>query len=337
MAACFLLDVHGMRYFEQRRTAMVELDYSKPKTLPVPLFSTTTQLWETATRDSWNQMLRLTEERITVGQVLQDDSMATHHYMSLSQFDASILLAAQTLQLIARPRPTRLDLISDASKFDVDRMKIATLFPGSAVAYAYLALHHAPLHVVLSVSGDSWVFNRKVLRAASFAQHQQQLAKWRDSGSAAVSAAFAARALRVFLDIFTTETTEDASAGSLSAAGGSPKLCVSNTIGREISDFWGLYVCALICWAYGHGHSTGRDGSVTQGPSRSSSLQWIYKASMLQPGQISHLPSRSNAQGAVGLAREQMEKECLGGRSILLADALGVLRKLEEGDTCKRF
>lgn len=57
----------------------------------------------------------------------------------------------------------------------------------------------------------------------------------------------------------------------------------------------------------------------------------------MAPTQIMSLAGRSHAQGAIGLAKEFLEKECLGGRSILLADAAGVLAKLDEGGSCVRF
>lgn len=236
-------------------------------------------------------------------------------------FDASILLAAHVLQLVPRASATRLDLIADASTVDIGSFPMVAAFSDSAVAFTYLALHYAPLHVVLSVSGDSWVFNRKVLRAASFAQHQKQLATWRDSGSAHVAVAFASRALRIFLGIYLDDKS-------------TPQSRTSSILGRDISDFWGIYVCSLICWAFGH---AGREGSNSCGPSRSAALQWLHAASSAQPGQIARVSGRRNAQGAVGLARELLERDCLGGRSILLADAVGVLRKLEDGDSCKRF
>ena len=40
---------------------------------------------------------------------------------------------------------------------------------------------------------------------------------------------------------------------------------------------------------------------------------------------------RAEAGGVVALVRRRLESECVGGRSRLFVDAVGVLRKLEEG------
>ncbi|CEJ88464.1 hypothetical protein VHEMI04729 [[Torrubiella] hemipterigena] len=320
ISACFLLDVHSMRYFEQQQSCPIAFQYTQPETMPVYLFTRSKAAWEASSIKKWRSMHTASHHAQIVGEVLSQSPATIREYQSCP-FDASILLSAHVLQLPPRASATRLDLIADASTVDIDSFTMADIFSDSAVAFTYLALHFAPLHVVLSVSGDSWVFNRKVLRAASFAQHQKQLATWRDSGSANVAVAFAARALRIFLGIY----LDDKSVA---------KSQTSSILGRDISDFWGIYVCSLICWAFGH---AGRDCAASGGPSRSAALHWLHAASGTQPGQIARLSGRRNAQGAVGLARELLERDCLGGRSILLADAVGVLRKLEDGDTCKRF
>ncbi len=320
LASCFLLDIHCMRYFERAPVAAPGLDYSSPSTLAIPLSANTTKLWEASTLESWSK-LNPQCPRISVGMAI------TQGYKPLdiqesSPFDASVLLAAYSLQFPSRQNPTRLDLIQELSEVDIDQMNVLSLFPTSAVANTYLALHFTPLHVALSVSGDSWVFNKKVLRFGAFTQFQNQLSRWRDSGSSAVAAAFAARALVAFLGLGLDDKGNAARSTSSSC--------------NDISDFWGIYVCALICWAFGH---VGRDGSGAwnEGSSRPAALQWLRSAAKMQPVQVQRLVGRRNAQAVVGLAREALEREHLGGRSILIADAVGVLRKLEDGDLCKRF
>jgi hypothetical protein len=46
---------------------------------------------------------------------------------------------------------------------------------------------------------------------------------------------------------------------------------------------------------------------------------------------------RREAGGVVGLVRRRLENDCIGGRSRLYVDAVGVLRKLEEGVGWKWF
>lgn len=308
-----------MRYFERAPVPVLGLDYSSPSTLPIPLSTNTTEIWDASTADAWSK-LNPQCPRLSVGEAIAQGCKPLDIQES-SPFDASVLLAAYSLQFPSRQNPTRLDLIQDLSAVDMSQINVLNLFAHSAAANTYLALHFAPLHVALSVSGDSWVFNKKVLRLSAFTQHQSQLSRWRDSGSSAAAAAFAARALVAFLGI-----------GSDDQDTASPSSSPCN----DISDFWGIYVCALICWAFGH---VGRDGSGAwnDGSSRPAALQWLRSAAKMQPAQVQRLSGRRNAQAVVGLAREALEREHFGGRSILIADAVGVLKKLEDGDGCKRF
>ncbi|OAA37984.1 Transcription factor [Beauveria brongniartii RCEF 3172] len=319
LASCFLLDVHCMRYFERAPVSVPGLDYSSPSTLAIPLSANTTKLWEATAMKSWSK-LNPQCPRLSVALAI------TQGYKSLdiqesSPFDASVLLAAYSLQFPSRQNPTRLDLIQDLSGVDMSQINVLNLFAHSAVANAYLALHFTPLHVVLSITGDSWVFNKKVLRLSAFAQQQSQLSRWRDSGSSAAAATFAARALVAFLGL---------------GSDGSRIAAVTSSPCYDISDFWGIYVCALICWAFGH---VGKDGSDAWNDvsSRPAALQWLQNAAKMQPAQVQRLGGRRNARAVVGLAREALEREHLGGRSILLADAIGVLRKLDDRNSCKRF
>ena len=52
---------------------------------------------------------------------------------------------------------------------------------------------------------------------------------------------------------------------------------------------------------------------------------------------VLRMRGRREAGGVVGLVRRQLESDCIGGRSRLYVDAVGVLRKLEEGVNWKWF
>ncbi|KAM3511393.1 hypothetical protein MY11210_004943 [Beauveria gryllotalpidicola] len=318
LASCFLLDVHCMHYFERAPVSVPGLDYFSPSTLAIPLSANTTKLWEATAMESWSK-LNPQCPRLSVGLAIAQGYKQLDIQES-SPFDASVLLAAYSLQFPSRQNPTRLDLIQDLSGVDMSQINVLNLFAHSAVANTYLALHFTPLHVVLSITGDSWVFNKKVLRLSAFAQQQSQLSRWRDSGSSAAAATFAARALVAFLGL---------------GSDGSRIAAVAFSPCHDISDFWGIYVCALICWAFGH---VGKDGSDAWNDvsSRPAALQWLQNAAKMQPAQVQRLGGRRNARAVVGLAREALEREHLGGRSILLADAIGVLRKLDDRNGCKR-
>jgi hypothetical protein len=326
LSACFLLDVHAASYLEQPRAAIIGLDYTDPATLPIPLSISTLQLWDAQNYQEWSSMSPAAMPATVGATNLENISAAG--IASIPAFDASLFLVAHVLQLPQRQSLTKLDLLDDASSISMNHFRIMNLFPDSPIAMSHLALHYTPLHTLLSVSGDSWVFNKKVLQATDFMEHQRELEKWRDSGSAAVAAGFAARALKLFLGL-PRYVSKDGSASSMP-----PRFQRAQQ--KEISDFWGIYVCALICWAFGH---IGISRTETKAPTRRAAVQWILKVSDMEPGRIEQMSQQEKqiGTGAVSLARASLEKDCLGGRNILLADAVGVLKKLEEGDNYRRF
>lgn len=311
LAACFLLDVHSMFFHEQPGVSITGLSYAAPSTLPIPLTESTMELWDAPNGHAWDSSLRTKRMLSTVSNV-NITALTPLDIASAPQFDASILLAAHALRLPRRQGIHKVDLTQDVSIFNTKEMHIVNLFENSAVANTYLALHYTPLRTLLSVSGDSWVFNKKVLEPMSFGEHQAQLLQWRNSGTAAIATLFAARALAAF---FALESLPDSErVGGLTC--------------NHISDYWGVYVCALICWAFSH------DGE--GGGTRCEAVRWIRIAACMEPKEVQNGP-RWEAKGIVSLARDVLARDCLGGRSILLADAVGVLRKLDEGSSWKWF
>jgi hypothetical protein len=205
----------------------------------------------------------------------------------------------------------------------------------------YLALHHTPLHDLLAVSGDTWIFSQKVLPATSFLEHQRRLKLWAEApsrkGPGAMSAAqatiYAARAILAFL---AAEEQEDKKAFSAWMT--------------DLSDYWALYVCALICWAFGHRVRGGveqrerggseEDDSVGAGGKMGGDEEvfaWLRMVSEMGAEQVVRVRGRREAGGVVGLVRRRLEWDCVGGRSRLYVDAVGVLKKLEEGVNWKWF
>lgn len=317
-AACFLLSVHGIWYYEQPFTSALSLDNLSPMMLSVPLSAGTQEAWDAETADCWARVDFAAMAPQTVADAMQA-GLTPASVDSMPPFDVSLLLAAHALQLPRRQRPTEVEMLRDASCVKPDEMAIPTLFPSSPGGYTYLALHYTPLHLLLSVSGDSWVLNQKVPHQSIFLEHQATLQKWRRSGSAAAATVFAARALRIFLDL----GGRAARRGDGPAAGRAGAACPWT----DMSDFWAVYVCALICWAFGHEARCGAPRC-----SRGAAIGWLLTVAELEPGDLQRLAARDEARGVVELARDVLERDCLGGRNRLYADAVGVLRRLGEGD-----
>lgn len=313
LAACFWLDVMCSRYYEQYPTKVQGLDYSSPLTLPILLPATTARLWNAQTARDWADLLSQCGKSKTLAEVSLEDS-TERDIRASSPFDRAILLAAFTLHLTRRRSLNQVVGLDTVLDMEPAVGKIGSLFSGSGPANAALALHHTPLYFLLSVSGDSWVFNKKVPRASSFADHRRQLKEWCESANASVAMAFAARALKILL---TPCIHVDAS----SEAHISPTW-------DDLSDFWVVYVCTLIFWAYGSGKVKTNE---EQEPTILDAWDYLTKVALLGPQDIQDQPDRQKARSLVALTRHILQKDCLGGRTILMADALNVLRKLEGG------
>lgn len=318
LAACFLLDVHSACYHQQRRASIHGLNYSFPDKLPIPLPSSTAQLWEAANPQDWS-MLR-TRRNPTTLRDINLGGLTSEDIATVPSFDAAILLAAYALYLPDR-HITQLDLVEDASGVRIEDNPMIKLFPNSAIANTYLALHYTPLHYLLSVSGDSWVFNKKVIEASNFSEHKKRLNQWRKSGSAAKATYFATRALKAFLGL--------GHAPEVPGDGATQNQRRQGAFWKDISDYWGVYICALICWAFGH---TGQKRQAAETPSQETAIQWIMTVADMDPAQVTNMSDRRAAREVVSLARAELAVDCLGGRNILFADALEVLKKLEQGD-----
>ncbi|KAL3952961.1 hypothetical protein ACCO45_012904 [Purpureocillium lilacinum] len=318
LSACFLLSVHGIWYYEQPVTSFLGLDNFSPMMLSIPLSAGTKKAWEAETADSWASIDFSTVKSRTVGDAMQEQ-LSPAMIESMPRFDSSLLLAAHALQLPRRRNPTEVDIFQDASCIKPHDMVIPTLFQHSPGGYTYLALHYTPLQCLLSVSGDSWILNNKVSHPSIFIDHKMKLQKWRRSGNAAAATVFAAKALRIFLNL-----GPNAFGHNDVLLAGQKRSLPSWT---DISDFWGVYVCALICWAFGYEGKRNPSKS-----SRGAAVGWLLTVSELEPGDLQNLTGREESQGVVGLIHDVLGRDCLGGRNILYADAVRVLRKLEEVD-----
>ncbi|KAH8196856.1 hypothetical protein TruAng_008969 [Truncatella angustata] len=337
LAACFVLDVHTSVYYD----LPLSQRFVKPCP-PIPLIAASERLWN-ATPKEWETLISAQPATLEPV-VLSEDIISQDRIARSPALDQAVFLASEALRI-----PTWsvefTDLTESPDLRHVDR--ILTLFPGSGVGYTYAALHFTPLHDLLAVSGDSWLFSQKVLEGKAFVQHQKTLKQWSGSLHAATATRFAAQALVAFL------TTNDND--TMFSSDSKRKWNMA-----DISDYWAIYVCALICWALGHrgtntttsisGPSSSRGGgnnndndnaNYTEREGEIEALGWLHLVGGLANPQdvVSHvsLHGRSVIIGVVAMVRRRLEGEALGTRNRLLVDAVGVLKKLEEGMNWKWF
>ena len=320
MAACFLLDVHSSWYHERQYISMIGLDYSSPSTLPIPLTAATTKAWEAEDYQSWSK-LRARKDPKTISNT-NLGTLSASDIASAPAFDAAVLLAVYSLFLPRRQIPMQVDIVGDATKFEPNTCPMLGLFPDSAIANTYLALHHTPLYYLLSVSGKSWVFNKKLTDLGLFTEYRKLLEAWRSSDTASTATVFAARALKAFLGLKSPLDQTDCN---------KVESCPKETMPwSDISDYWGVYVCTLICWSYGLEEKQEMSNIVL---TQEITKRWILKAACQEPFKAQMQSERKGAQGVASLAREMLANDCLGGGNILFADAVNVLKRLEEDVT----
>ncbi|KAI6782030.1 uncharacterized protein J7T54_003449 [Emericellopsis cladophorae] len=319
LGVCFMLDVHSTCYFEQPGLRLAGLNYSSPYKLPIPLSASSERLWEATDRHSWSQLVPSAAPLQTMATALAG-SITAEDVAAMPRFDAAILLGAY---LLALPKRKDLTQVSTTGGLKLSRAPylLATIFPTSHVANTYLALHYTPLHILLSVSGESWVFNKKIVKPTLFSANRRTLEAWRQSSDGTMAARFAARALGAYLQVDGPQSVAETES-FVERRHGSPW--------NDLSDFWGLYVCTLICWAYGRGgKASDRDVS------RRAGLRWILEASRRDPAQWRDWHKAEDTLGVVCLMRDVLGRDCVGGRNILFADSVRVLRRLSGIDAAE--
>ncbi|KUI72814.1 Zinc finger protein zas1 [Cytospora mali] len=330
---CFILDNHASMY-QQQPPARNDIDPSI-----ITLTGPSSPLWEAKSADEWAAVLADNPAAGNVQYLPHPNTLTPEEVTGHSYLDQIVILHAETLRL-PRRRYSRsaADKNDELDNFSTDELRTPTTasfgqnFRGTKPedcivhlfskadtkisADAYLALHYTPLHDLLAVSGDSYVFCQKVLLAPTYLEQQKRLRAWAegrtatttsptsptggsggglDSPLSAVKATVhAARALVGFLD-----------RGADASNGVTPYVTC-------ISEYWAMY-----------GGAMGEDEAVAW-------LRLVSEAS--QPEQVARMRGRREASaGVVSMVKRRLEADCVGPRSQLYVDAVGVLKKLEEG------
>lgn len=402
LSVCFVVDNHASMYHQQPR-ARNDVD---PST--IALTGPSDILWAASSADEWAATLVAhpaagIPQYLPHPNTLTPEDVARHSYL-----DQVAILHAEAIRLPRRHygRPTGdkdgneldnnspVDLrtpttASFGQNFKDNRPedRIAHLFskaPMGISANVYLALHYTPLHDLLAVSGDSYVFCQKVVHAPTYLEHRKRLRAWAEGRSSF----FSATATRTSTNPSPTsahqqqglspvgysssEGMQAPARATIHAAralvgfldrGLDPKDGVTPYI-TCISNYWGMYVCALIIWAYGQhrtpaagrtstsssstaapGNGNGNGGSNNSSPNKGGAMgeedtiAWLRQVSEASaPEQLGRMRGRREASaGVVSMVRRRLEADCVGPRSQLYVDAVSVLKKLEEGVSWRWF
>ncbi|KAK3349433.1 hypothetical protein B0T25DRAFT_458126 [Lasiosphaeria hispida] len=299
LAACFHADSHAAIYQQQRRAHDWDGSGMSP-TPPVPLLGRSSTLWEASSAEEWSAVLAADPGAGIPAFAPPPEQLTAQDVMSQMPYDQVLMLGIQMLQLPRRHL--------------------------TSVASLWAEQHSRPAGSTASAPGGSLA-----------------------GLSAAKATVYAARAIVSFLERGYTGPARTGMAPAWSA---------------DLSDYWALYVCALICWAFGHRaraapaaetqqqhrrSSSGGSGNISPASRASNNtasaaaddeaLTWLrmVAADSTRLEDVVRNRGRREAGGVVGLVRRQLERDCIGGRSRLYVDAVGVLRKLEEGANWKWF
>lgn len=330
-----MFDVQQSIYHEQSRSKAHVDESNSLLFLPCP-----ENLWNASCASEWQA--QNTEYSVQPLHVIER-KLSEQYLTSITPFSRYLLTCSLTRRLPGREDPTY------PNDYFLNSMhpalsNLQDLFPDSSLAHTYLALHHTPLHDLLAVAGDTWVFSRKITPPSAFHAAQARLKIWATSLAGAAATQHACRQLSAAF----SQSNEDGQAGGCA-------LC--------ITDYWAVYTSALICWAFGHKYQSSGSGSAST-ISRSSSSTVTNASSMdidspqtptdqgrlkaftyingmleLSTGDLltTKASMKGDTSGVVDLVRARLERENIGDKCALLVDAVHVLTCIRKGGRARFF
>ena len=316
--ACLLFDSHQRFCYEQRR---VQPEVNGENTFivvpcPKPLWTaTTSQQWYEQIQKMDCSAVRLVHpERMSAEQVSRLPLSAQAHAGTLviellpprDEFPNSIVNPSATAQL-------------------VDTLII--LFPQFIHTHGYLAIYYTPLHHLLSLTGNTWLFGQKLTSHSDIDAIAPAVRNWSSSPAAAHATWHACHLLKHLFE--------------------APAI---NRPFRGVSEYWFLYTATLIIWAFGHRapmlsvsglsstNISRRTSSVTLAADdlthrRATAQIWLDAIVELKPEELFNSPLRTDTAAVIDAARWTLEEDSImsQGRSGMLLDACGVLDRIREG------
>jgi hypothetical protein len=331
LSACFIFDIHQSLYHQQPRSRA--LGGQSQAFLSLPCLD---DLWDASGVTQWHGLYTNYAGSPSV-QVSNQSLLAQDPTMVSSPFCQSLLICFWATRIPLDERSTSPNPFRSLSLDDNVKGHIGTLTT-SPVAQTYLALHYTPLHDLLAVAADTWIFSQKVTPPQAFQDAQKRLQAWSRTINAAQATYHACQILSL----------------SLSQSSNHSNFCHTNAL-VCMSEYWSLYVAALICWAFGHrsqvitksGHSARHVSTAIDGSENSDEAVEghanAYINGMLAMSVEEMLRSRNPIKGetsgvleAVGL-RLRVEGAHVGGRCSMLVDSISVLRKISKSGNAKWF
>jgi hypothetical protein len=216
------------------------------RTIDIP-FPCRSDLWESRQLTDWSALARVYAPSSLASMAVDFGQPTGLQPSQLDDFQSSLLLA-YGLSGRAAGRDPESSLASFAAAMDPQPLmdvQSRTLFN----LHILLATRYTPVHVLLTVSGESWLFNQKLPQEGDFRAAKLALRKWAsDTDDVKKAVWHAVRALQ-----YASDGGDGVETSPATPTHWSNFLPVPPRIGplNMLQTDWGLYLCVLICWAYG--------------------------------------------------------------------------------------
>ncbi|TGO07582.1 hypothetical protein BTUL_0264g00150 [Botrytis tulipae] len=324
LCLCFIFDVQQAMYHQQTRAR----PYVDLNMLYTPCSEV---LWDSTNAADW----ATNKTGSNAGQPL---NVVQHQYNQENCAEPSHFAQSLNMCFLTSQLPNRVDPDHHyPNHYQIHNnyptiLELVTLSPASSMAYTYIALYHTPLHDLLAVSGDTWVFSQKITNETHFREAQSRLKTWSSSLAAATATHYACR---ILLSEFSAPYIPSSN---------------NNTTQHspDLSHYWSLNIAALICWAFGH-RISGKSGAFTAldfdtSPEASGDVRLkalVYLSSMVELDIKDLLTGKATMRGetsfVIDAVRARLEIDSVGGHCMSLVDSICVLKRLNESGRGKWF
>ncbi|KAL1966775.1 hypothetical protein VTN77DRAFT_3972 [Rasamsonia byssochlamydoides] len=281
LQAAFIFDIQQSVLFSQppvllqpsSGTSSVWEQSSRIIDLPFPCSS---DLWESRQLEDWLSLARASSPTSLASVAATFGEPAGLKAEQIDTFQSTLLLA-YGLSGRARSRDLEGSLGRFASALEMAGsqqtgapLPVLLTSPHSRTLFghhALLAARYTPGQALLTVSGESWLFNRKLPQEGDFRVAKGVLRQWvSDTDDVRKAVWHAVRALQYAVVVDAVPTA------SWSSFHPAEPLDMLQTN-------WSLYICALICWAYGFEANTSSSAlPIHQASSSSSSNTEVARA-----------------------------------------------------------
>jgi hypothetical protein len=264
LQASFILDVQQSNLFGQPSVSVqpssnpfnTRPQISQTNKIPFPCSS---ELWESRDLTQWLSLTRSYVSLSLPSAAISINRLSGLRPEGFDHFQASLLLAYglssyANIEDDDSPNGPLNSLITSLQDRNGSDLATST---HSRILFSYhtvMAVRYSPLHTLLTVSGESWLFNQKLAQEGEFRSAKMKLRQWvSDTDDVKKAVWHAVRALRYVVDgtEWSLSTATPTTANTM--WNNTMPLIRSPTAGPStmLQATWSIYTCVLICWAYG--------------------------------------------------------------------------------------